>query len=85
VWAHDAQRMQRYQLCRLHERDGVVGFGWGVSAYEKIPVYQSAYDGPVYSESPGGISKLTDGMRATPTSRSTRIDYWCLVYDSTRT
>jgi hypothetical protein len=40
--------------------------GGGISAYEKIPAYQSAYDGLVYGESSGGISALTGGMRATP-------------------
>ena len=47
--------------------------GGGVSAYETIPAYQSAYDGPVYDEPSGGISALTGGMRGSPTSRSTRI------------
>jgi hypothetical protein len=60
------------------------GSGGGVSAYEKIPVYQSAYDGPVYSESPGGISKLTDGMRATPdVSFDANPTTGVSVYDST--
>jgi hypothetical protein len=40
--------------------------GGGVSAYEKIPTYQSTYSGPVHGESSGGISALTDGERGVP-------------------
>ena len=35
--------------------------GGGISAYEKIPAYQSAYGGAVSDESSGGISALTGG------------------------
>ena len=58
--------------------------GGGVSVYEKIPAYQSAYDGPVYGESSGGISALTGGMRATPdVSFDADPNTGVSVYDST--
>jgi subtilase family serine protease len=60
------------------------GSGGGVSAYEKIPEYQSGYGGPVYSESSGGISALTGGMRAIPdVSFEADPDTGVSVYDST--
>ena len=58
--------------------------GGGVSAYEKIPAYQSAYNGPVYGESSGGISALTGGMRAIPdVSFDGNPNTGVSVYDST--
>ena len=58
--------------------------GGGVSAYEKIPAYQSAYGGPVYGESSGGISALTGGMRAIPdVSFDANPNTGVSVYDST--
>jgi hypothetical protein len=58
--------------------------GGGVSAYEKLPAYQSAYDGSVYGESSGGISALTGGMRATPdVSFDADPNSGVSVYDST--
>jgi hypothetical protein len=58
--------------------------GGGVSVYEKVPAYQSAYDGPVYGESSGGISALTGGMRATPdVSFDADPNTGVSVYDST--
>lgn len=60
------------------------GSGGGVSAYEKVPAYQSAYDGPVYGEPSGGISALTGGMRATPdVSFDADPNTGVSVYDST--
>ena len=60
------------------------GSGGGVSAYEKIPAYQSGYGGPVYSESSGGISALTGGMRAIPdVSFEANPDTGVSIYDST--
>ena len=58
--------------------------GGGVSAYEKIPAYQSAYGGPVYGQSSGGISALTGGMRAIPdVSFDGNPNTGVSVYDST--
>jgi hypothetical protein len=60
------------------------GSGGGVSAYEKIPAYQSGYGGPVYSESSGGISALTGGMRAIPdVSFEADPNTGVSIYDST--
>ena len=58
--------------------------GGGISAYEKIPAYQSAYGGPVSDESSGGISALTGGQRAIPdVSFDANPDTGVSVYDST--
>ena len=58
--------------------------GGGVSAYEKIPAYQSGYGGPVYSESSGGISALTGTMRGIPdVSFDADPNTGVSVYDST--
>ena len=58
--------------------------GGGVSAYEKIPAYQSGYGGPVYSESSGGISALTGAMRGIPdVSFDADPNTGVSVYDST--
>ena len=58
--------------------------GGGVSAYEKIPAYQSAYGGPVYDEPSGGISALTGGMRGVPdVSFDANPNTGVSVYDST--
>jgi hypothetical protein len=58
--------------------------GGGVSAYEKIPAYQSSDGGPVYSESSGGISALTGGMRGIPdVSFDADPNTGVSVYDST--
>ncbi|MGA2805586.1 MAG: S53 family peptidase, partial [Acidimicrobiales bacterium] len=60
------------------------GSGGGVSAYEKISAYQNGYGGPVYSESSGGISALTGGMRAIPdVSFEANPNTGVSVYDST--
>ncbi len=60
------------------------GSGGGVSAYEKISAYQTGYGGPVYSESSGGISALTGGMRAIPdVSFEANPNTGVSVYDST--
>ena len=58
--------------------------GGGVSAYETIPAYQSAYEGPVYDESSGGITVLTEGMRGIPdVSFDANPNTGVSVYDST--
>ncbi len=60
------------------------GSGGGVSAYEKIPAYQSGYGGPVYSKSPASISALTGGMRGIPdVSFDADPNTGVSVYDST--
>ena len=60
------------------------GSGGGVSAFETIPAYQSAYNGPVYNEPSGGISALTGGMRAVPdVSFDADPNTGLSVYDST--
>jgi hypothetical protein len=58
--------------------------GGGVSAYEKAPAYQTAYGGPVYDESSGGIAALTGGMRGVPdVSFDANPNTGVSVYDST--
>ncbi len=58
--------------------------GGGISAYEKIPPYQSAFSGAVYGESSGEISALTGGMRGVPdVSFDANTNTGVSVYDST--
>jgi subtilase family serine protease len=58
--------------------------GGGVSAYEKVPAYQSGYSGAVYSESSGGISALTGTKRGIPdVSFDADPNTGVSVYDST--
>jgi subtilase family serine protease len=58
------------------------GSGGGISAYEKIPSYQSAYTGPVYGAST--INALTGGYRGIPdVSFEGNPNTGVSVYDST--